>query len=260
MHFAALAYVGESVDQPNIYYRTNVAGTLSLLDAMVNHGIKRLIFSSTCATYGIPETVPISEAARQKPVSPYGRSKLMVEEILRDYCAAFPLAAVALRYFNAAGADMDGELGEEHDPEPHLAPIVLQAALGLRPHVDIYGEDYDTPDGTCVRDYIHVADLARAHVAALALTEANGFVAFNLGVGQGASVMAVIEAARRITGCPIEVKSGPRRAGDPPVLVADAGLARAALGWSPEHGDLDAMLGSAWRWMREHRQKAGLGN
>ena len=249
MHFAALAYVGESVVEPNLYYRNNVAGTLTLLDAMRAADVGKLVFSSTCATYGAPAATPIAETAPQQPVNPYGRSKLMVEEILRDYAAAFPLSAVALRYFNAAGADLDGEIGEAHDPEPHLIPLVLQTALGLRDHIEVYGDDYDTADGTCVRDYIHVADLARAHVAALERGRANGFAAYNLGTGRGASVKAVIDTARRVTGRNIAVRIGPRRAGDPPVLVADARMAGSALDWRPEHDSLEVMIKSAWRWM-----------
>ena len=255
MHFAALAYVGESVSQPNLYYRTNVGGTLALLEAMRHKRIEKFVFSSTCATYGEPESLPIRETAEQRPVNPYGRSKLMAEEILRDYVSAYSLSAVALRYFNAAGADVQGEIGEEHDPEPHLIPLVLQTALGLRPHIEIYGEDYETADGACVRDYVHVSDIARAHVAAVERGVVNGFAAFNLGTGHGSSVKEVIEAARRVTGRTIAVKSAPRRQGDPPVLVADASLAEAVLGWAPEEGELDLIIESAWRWMSEHRFK-----
>jgi UDP-glucose-4-epimerase GalE len=259
MHFAALAYVGESVAQPDLYYRTNVSGTVTLLDAMRQQGVERLVFSSTCATYGSPAALPIVETSPQRPVNPYGRSKLMVEEILRDYANAFGLNATALRYFNAAGADPDGEIGEEHDPEPHLLPLVLQAALGARPQIDVYGEDYDTPDGTCVRDYIHVTDLAAAHVAALERI-GDGFAAFNLGTGSGASVRQVIAAAERVTGRTIPVRSSSRRVGDPPALLADASQARDTLAWRPQHEHLDTMIETAWRWMTEHRAKVGLQN
>ena len=258
MHFAALAYVGESTVSPDLYYRTNVAGTIGLLDAMRAHDVRRMVFSSTCATYGEPERQPIAETAPQQPVSPYGRSKLMVEHILADHCAAFPLAATALRYFNAAGADPDGELGEEHDPEPHLIPIVLQTALGLRGHVEVYGDDYPTPDGTCVRDYVHVTDLAAAHVAALERGGEGDFRAYNLGTGEGASVRAVIEAARRVTGRAIAVRTGSRRQGDAVVLVADASRAKAALGWTPRRSSLDEVIESAWRWVTRHRASVGL--
>jgi UDP-arabinose 4-epimerase len=190
----------------------------------------------------------------QHPINPYGRSKLMAEEILRDACAAHGLGAVALRYFNAAGADPDGELGEEHDPEPHLIPLVLQAALGRRP-VAIFGTDYETPDGTCIRDYVHVTDLAAAHVAALAACPAGRFAAYNLGTGRGASINEVIACARRVTGKPIEAVAQARRAGDPPVLVADAGLAGSALQWQPRHSDLGNIIGHAWKWMSEHRAR-----
>ena len=255
MHFAALAYVGESVERPDLYYRVNVGGSLTLLAAMRDAGVGRMVFSSTCATYGEPETTPIAETAAQSPVNPYGRSKLMVEQILRDQSAAYGLNVTALRYFNAAGADPDGETGEEHDPETHLLPLVLQTAAGLRSHIDIYGQDWPTPDGSCVRDYIHVADLASAHVAALERGTANGFAAYNLGTGAGASVVEAIAAARRVTGKPIPTRSAPRRPGDPPVLVADAALAREALGWTPALPGLEAMIETAWRWMIEHRGK-----
>ena len=256
MHFAALAYVGESVEQPDLYYRVNVGGTLSLIDAMRTAGVGRFVFSSTCATYGEPAVTPIAETAPQQPVNPYGRSKLMAEEILRDASRAYGLSVTALRYFNAAGADPDGELGEEHHPETHLLPLVLEAAAGLRPHIDVFGEDYPTPDGACVRDYIHVCDLAAAHVAALEKAAPNDFAAYNLGVGRGASVKAVIAAARRVTGREIVERPAPRRAGDPPVLVADARLAAEALGWTPQLPDLDSMIETAWAWMSRHRAGA----
>lgn len=252
INFAALAYVGESMKEPMLYYRANVAGMITLLEVMRAHDVRSIVFSSSCATYGAPERLPIVESMAQHPINPYGRSKLMAEEILRDACAAHGLGAVALRYFNAAGADPDGELGEEHEPEPHLIPLVLQAALGRRP-VAIFGTDYETPDGTCIRDYVHVTDLAAAHVAALAACPSGEFAAYNLGTGRGASINEVITCARRVTGKPIEAVAQARRAGDPPVLVADAGLAGTALQWRPRHSDLGDIIGHAWKWMSEYR-------
>jgi UDP-arabinose 4-epimerase len=253
INFAALAYVGESTREPTLYYRANVAGTITLLEAMRAHDVGSLVFSSSCATYGVPARLPIVETMPQAPINPYGRSKLMAEHILRDACAAHGLAAVALRYFNAAGADPEGDLGEEHDPEPHLIPLVLQAALGNRPKVAIFGTDYDTADGTCIRDYVHVSDLATAHVAALAACQEGRFSAYNLGTGQGASINDVIAKAREVTGRPIEAEAAARRAGDPPVLVADPSLARATLAWAPCHSDLGSIIGSTWSWMTKHR-------
>jgi UDP-glucose-4-epimerase GalE len=256
MHFAALAYVDESVGRPDLYYRINIGGTITLLEAMRAHQIDRLVFSSTCTTYGNAGSEPIAETSDQRPVSPYGRSKLMAEQVIRDYACAFPpLSAIALRYFNAAGADTEGEIGEEHDPEPHLLPLVLHTAMGLRPSIEIYGDDYETPDGTCVRDYVHVVDLARAHVAALERDEMRGFAAYNLGAGRGVSVRALIDAARRVTGRSIKSQIGPRRAGDPAILVADTGLAQAELGWAPQLSSLEAMIESAWLWLSEHRAR-----
>ena len=251
MHFAAFAYVGESVADPAKYYANNVTGALTLLDAMRRHGVGRIVFSSTCATYGVPQQVPIPEVHPQAPINPYGRSKLMIEWVLRDYCAAYDMRAVALRYFNAAGADADAEIGEDHDPETHLIPLVLDAAAGKRPAITVLGDDYPTQDGTCIRDYIHVTDLADAHVKALnALDARPGFQAFNLGNGAGYSVKQVIDTARRVTGREIPVRIGPRRPGDPPVLVGDAGAAKAKLGWQPQYSRLDDIIDSAWRWMR----------
>jgi UDP-arabinose 4-epimerase len=251
LHFAAFAYVGESVTDPGKYYRNNVGGTIGLLEALRRCEVRRLVFSSTCATYGIPETGNIAEDHPQAPINPYGRSKLMVEAILRDYDAACGLRSLSLRYFNAAGADPDGEIGEHHDPETHLIPLILDAALGRRPHITIFGSDYDTPDGTCIRDYIHVTDLAAAHVQALAALEGGEPTgAINLGIGAGYSVREVIDAARRITGREIPSTNGPRRPGDPARLVAAADRARTVLGWTPAHPDLDAIIGTAWRWHR----------
>jgi UDP-arabinose 4-epimerase len=254
MHFAALAYVGESISQPGAYYQTNVVGTLSLLGAMRLAGVNRFIFSSTCATFGNVDH-HISEADPQNPINPYGASKLMVERILRDYAAAFGIASVALRYFNAAGSDPDGELGEIHDPETHLIPITLFVAAGMRDKLNVFGTDYDTHDGTCVRDYIHVCDLADAHVAALGVLETGTFKAFNLGNGNGFSVRQVIDRAEAITGKPIAWEASPRREGDPPSLVADATAARTALGWNPRYPSLDDMIAHSWDFLTEHRAK-----
>ncbi len=253
MHFAAHCYVGESVTEPAKYYRNNVASTLTLLEAMREAGVNRFIFSSSCAVYGEPEQVPMDEAHPMRPVNPYGRTKWMVERILEDFEAAYGLASVRLRYFNAAGADPDGELGEDHRPETHLIPLVLQTALGQRPQVEIFGDDFATPDGTCIRDYIHIADLAQAHRLALEKLldgGAGGF--FNLGNGSGYSVKEVIETARRVTGAPIPACVGPRRAGDPSRLVGSWRKAAAELGWQPRYPDLETIVETAWRWHRAH--------
>jgi UDP-arabinose 4-epimerase len=257
MHFAAFAYVGESVSDPALYYRNNVGGSLTLLEAMRRHGIGRFVFSSTCAVYGIPGTVPIRESEQRRPINPYGSSKLMVEMLLEDFHRAYGLNYVALRYFNAAGADPEGEIGERHDPETHLIPLVLQAAAGARPYVEVYGEDYDTPDGTCIRDYIHVADLASAHVLALGYLEGGGAAAaFNLGNAAGTSVREVIALASEITGREIPVRSAPRREGDPPRLVADSSRIVAALNWRPAHSDIREIISTAWAW-HSRRPRAG---
>jgi UDP-arabinose 4-epimerase len=256
VNFAALAYVGESNVEPTRYYRSNVGGMVTLLEAMRAHGIASMVFSSSCAIYGVPERLPIVEGLRQEPINPYGRSKRMGEEVLRDACTAHGVGAVALRYFNAAGADAAGQLGEEHDPETHLIPLVLQAAGGQRPGVAIFGTDYDTPDGTCIRDYVHVTDLAAAHVAALSACRSGRFAAYNLGTGTGASINQVIGRAREITGRPINAQAEGRRPGDPPTLVADSSLAKSALGWTPVHSGLDNVIATAWRWMTEHRSRA----
>jgi UDP-arabinose 4-epimerase len=254
MHFAAFAYVGESVTDPAKYYRNNVVGTLSLLDTARMHGVSRIVFSSTCATYGIPDTVPISEDTPQKPINPYGASKLMIERVLSDYGDAYGISSVALRYFNAAGADADGEIGESHDPETHLIPLVLDAASGVRPHITILGDDYPTPDGTCIRDYVHVTDLAEAHVRALDnLGEGNLRRAYNLGTGSGFSVAQVIAAAERVTGRKIPVVIGARRPGDPAQLLADASLLARELDWKARHSSLDHILETAWRWHQRGR-------
>ncbi len=251
LHFAAFAYVGESMSEPLAYYRNNVGGTVTLLEAMRDHAIGRLVFSSTCATYGVPRELPIPESHPQEPINPYGRSKLMVERILADVDAAHGLRSIALRYFNAAGADPDGEIGEQHEPETHLVPLVLEAAAGRRERVTIHGTDYDTPDGTCLRDYIHVTDLAEAHVLALrALEHGAASTAYNLGNGRGFSVREVIRAVERVTGREVPVASGPRRAGDPAALVGSAVRAMQELGWSPRHADLEQIVATAWAWMR----------
>ena len=250
IHFAAFAYVGESMLHPLMYYRNNVGGTVSLLSAMAAEGVERLVFSSTCATYGAPNTNPIREDMPQSPINPYGQSKLMVENILRDCTRDKSLSAVSLRYFNAAGADPDGEIGEAHDPETHLIPLALGAAKGDIPPLTIFGDDHPTADGTCVRDYIHVTDLADAHVRALAYAGANdGFTALNLGTGIGASIMEVIHATYEVVGRQVPFSFGPRRAGDPPALVADPSLARDVLGWSARNSDLRNILQTAWNWM-----------
>jgi UDP-arabinose 4-epimerase len=250
MHFAAYAYVGESVSDPHKYYRNNVAGSLSLLSACQRHGVHQLVFSSTCATYGVPTHVPIGEDHPQNPINPYGASKQMVERMLADFGVAHGLRSVALRYFNAAGADPQAEIGEAHDPETHLIPLVLDAACGRRPNIQIYGTDYPTPDGTCIRDYIHVTDLADAHVRALDHLAAAqpGLQAFNLGNGRGFSVREIIATAERVTGKPIPIIESPRRPGDPAELVGDASRAREVLGWNPRHADIDTIIDTAWRW------------
>ncbi len=252
MHFAAYAYVGESVRFPAAYYRNNVANTLTLLEAMVEVESDLFIFSSTCATYGEPERVPISEDHPQNPINPYGRTKLVVERMLADFGTAYGVRHVNLRYFNAAGADPDGDLGEAHDPETHLIPLVLEVAQGDRPHIAIFGTDYPTPDGTCVRDYIHVADLADAHVLALEHLLGGGESrSYNLGNGQGYSVREVIEGVGRLTGRPIPVLEARRRPGDPAVLVGSSDRIRTELGWAPRYTALDAILETAWRWHRD---------
>lgn len=257
MHFASCIQVGESVVDPAKYYRNNVTATQVLLDGMRAHGVSRFLFSSTAAIFGDPRYVPIDEAHPKAPINPYGRSKWIVEQMLEDYDRAYGLRSVCLRYFNAAGADTEGELGECHEPETHLVPLVLQVASGRRPHITVYGEDYATPDGTCIRDYIHVDDLAEAHLLALRqLLEGGASARFNLGNGSGYSVREVIEAVRRVTGHPVPVVVGARREGDPPVLVADARAAREALGWQPRYADLDTIVAHAWAW--ERRRAAAL--
>jgi UDP-glucose 4-epimerase len=249
MHFAAFAYVGESVENPSKYYRNNVAATLNLLDAMREAKVNRFIFSSTCATYGEPKEIPIPETHPQNPINPYGASKVMVERILQDYAVAYGLKFVTLRYFNAAGADESGEIGEDHNPETHLIPLVLDAALGRRKHITIYGTNYDTPDGTCIRDYIHVTDLANAHVLGLKYLEEGGTSdVFNLGNGNGFSVREVIDTARKVTRREIPVVEGARRAGDPAKLIGSAEKAKRVLGWKPKFNHLETIISTAWKW------------
>ncbi|MEX0885332.1 MAG: UDP-glucose 4-epimerase GalE [Phycisphaeraceae bacterium] len=258
MHFAALAYVGESVEQPLLYYDNNTAGTVSLLKAMDAAGVERLIFSSTCATYGEPGRVPITEDEPQQPINPYGWSKLFIERVLCDYAASRPgFAFAALRYFNVAGCAADGSLGEDHDPETHLIPVLLEAAMGKRAGITIHGEDYDTPDGTCVRDYIHVEDLVEAHRLAMEKLAAGDQWFYNLGIGRGYSVREVLEAAERVTGRRIAHAVGPRRPGDPPVLYADAGRIQRELGWQARWVEIDGVIETAWRWFEGHANGYG---
>jgi UDP-arabinose 4-epimerase len=248
IHFAALAYVGESVVQPLAYYRVNVAGLVNLIEAMLRHGVRTIVFSSSCATYGIPEELPIVENAPQRPINPYGRSKLIGEQILADARAAEGLSVAVLRYFNAAGADPDGDLPERHDPETHLIPLAIDAATRRGAPLSILGTDYPTADGTCECDYIHVSDLAAAHVEALrCLNAGNSALTLNLGTGKAASVRSVVAAVERITGCPVPLVHAARRPGDPPVLVADASLAREVVGFAPRLSDLDTIVTTAWR-------------
>jgi UDP-glucose-4-epimerase GalE len=252
MHFAAHAYVGESVENPRKYFQNNVVGALSLLNSALAAGIRRFVFSSTCAVYGIPERIPITEQTAREPVNPYGASKLFFENALAAYGRAYGLRSVSLRYFNAAGADENGEIGELHDPETHLIPLALVASTTNGPELQIYGSDYPTPDGTCVRDYVHVNDLADAHVRALQYLERNGVdsLAANLGTGRGHSVLEIIQAAENATGRPVRRKIGPRRPGDPPVLVADPAKAQSVLGWTAKRNLAD-IVSSAWTWMQK---------
>ena len=252
MHFAAFAYVGESVTDPAKYYHNNIVGTLSLMDAMRAADVRRIVFSSTCATYGEPESVPIRESQRQEPINPYGYTKLVIERALSDYSKAYGWGYAALRYFNASGASADGDLGEDHDPETHLIPLVLQVALGRREHITIFGDKLPTPDGTCIRDYIHVDDLASAHISALEKLGPGVEFRCNLGTGQGTSVKEVIDACREVTGHPIPAVVAPPRAGDPPALIADPSLARRELGWVPRFTSIRPIVESAWRWHESH--------
>ncbi|MFD2205739.1 UDP-glucose 4-epimerase GalE [Kiloniella antarctica] len=255
LHFAARAYIGESMGKPAEYYRTNVAGTLSLLEAMEHTGVKRIVFSSTCATYGIPETQPITEDQIQKPINPYGHTKLTVEQMLQDFESAYSIKSAILRYFNAAGADPECEIGEDHDPEPHLIPNVLSAVSNRSPVV-IHGDDYPTPDGTCVRDYVHVSDLASAHVAAVRslLSGADSF-SCNLGTERGVSIREILTTVEEVTGRSVPHQIGPRRPGDPATLVANTARAKELLGWTPCHSDLETIIKTAWSWHRRQQNK-----
>ncbi|MEM9276137.1 MAG: UDP-glucose 4-epimerase GalE [Cyanobacteria bacterium P01_F01_bin.143] len=256
MHFAAYAYVGESVTNPAKYYHNNVVGTLTLLQAMLEAGINKFVFSSTCATYGVPQEVPIEEEQPQNPINPYGMTKLMVEKMLHDFSHAYDFRSVCLRYFNAAGADPGGMLGEDHNPETHLIPLVLQTALGHRESISIFGTDYDTNDGTCVRDYIHVTDLAQAHILALKYLLKDGKTdVFNLGNGNGFSVKEVIETAKKVTGKEIKALECDRRPGDPPTLVGSGQKARSILGWDPQYSALEDILSHAWQWHQKRHSK-----
>jgi UDP-glucose-4-epimerase GalE len=259
MHFAALAYVGESVEQPLRYYRNNVDGLLSVLEACEAANVHRLVFSSSCSTYGEPppEMIPIPEHCPQNPVSPYGRTKLIGEHIIKDYAesrrmAGKPFGYVLLRYFNVAGADRSGLLGEDHTPETHLVPVVLQAALGQRPHIGIFGTDYPTPDGTCIRDYVHVEDLIDAHVLAMNKLRPGDGLFYNVGIGRGYSVREIIDTARRVTGRSIKAVEQPRRPGDPPMAFANPAKINSELGWHAQVTDLAEIIGSAWAWMVKH--------
>ena len=255
MHFAAFINVGESVNDPGKYYRNNVLGTLTLLEAMTAANVKKLVFSSTCATYGIPQAVPIAEDHPQAPINPYGTSKLMVEQILADFDVAYGLKSVCFRYFNASGADPLSRLGEDHSPETHLIPLVLLTALGKRDSISVFGTDYPTPDGTCIRDYIHVSDLANAHVLGVKYLLENGKSdAFNLGNGNGFSVREVIDAAKQVTGREIKVMECDRRPGDPPALVGSSAKAQETLGWHSQYADLHSILTHAWNW---HQKRHG---
>jgi UDP-glucose 4-epimerase len=253
MHFAAKCYVGESVHEPAKYYRENVVNTFHLLEEMREARCREIVFSSTCATYGLPVEIPITEDHPQKPVSPYGRTKLHMEHMLEDYSRAYGLAYAALRYFNAAGAAPDGSLGEDHDPETHLIPLLLQVAQGRRDAITIFGDDYDTPDGTCIRDYIHIVDLADAHLRALSLLQrGERQVVCNLGTGEGYSVKQVIEVARQVTGCAIPASVGPRREGDPARLVSGGTRARELLGWTPQRAAIEQIVADAWAFQKAH--------
>jgi len=252
MHFAAFLNVGESVERPLDYWRNNVANTLNLLESMAAHGVRRFVFSSSCAVYGQPEELPITEHLTKTPISPYGCTKLAVEWMLEHCAAAWGLGSMALRYFNAAGAAEDGSLGEDHEPEIHLIPLVLRVALGRQAAIPVYGTDYPTPDGSCIRDYIHVDDLADAHLRAVEAVRPGQFEAFNVGTGRGYSVLEIIAAAREVTQHPIPIEPAPRRPGDPPLLYADPGRIQARLGWVPRHTDIRQIIRTAWRWMQAH--------
>lgn len=253
-HFAARCYVGESVADPGRYYNNNVVGTLNLLRAMMAADVRQVVFSSTCATFGVPDQMPIVEDMPQVPITPYGETKLICERMLRDFAVGHGLSSVALRYFNAAGADPEGRIGEDHEPETHLIPLVLEAAAGKRDKLIVFGDNYPTADGTCVRDYVHVSDLAEAHVLALEALEGGmqGATAFNLGNENGTSVLEVIEAVRTVTGKDVPYDIGARRPGDPPILIGSVQRIRAELGWQPAFGDINSIVETAWNWHRQH--------
>jgi UDP-glucose 4-epimerase len=249
LHFAASAYVGESVENPEKYYINNVVNTINLLKAMKTHGVSKIVFSSSCAVYGVPAELPMTENMPKNPISPYGRTKAIVENILEDYSKAYGINFVALRYFNAAGADTSGEIGECHYPETHLIPNVIYTALGISPYFTIHGNDYKTPDGSCIRDFIHVEDLAEAHHLALAYLEKNlPSTSLNLGTGKGYSVFEIINSVEKISNAKVNIKYGKRRIGDPAILFADSNLARSALSWKPKYNSIDAIIKSAWIW------------
>ncbi|PLX18126.1 MAG: UDP-glucose 4-epimerase GalE [Candidatus Muiribacterium halophilum] len=256
MHFSAYCYVGESVKSPEKYYYNNVVGTLNLLKVMIENDVLDFIFSSTCATYGEPEFMPMDEKHRQSPVNPYGNSKLMIEMVLKDYERAYGLRSIIFRYFNAAGASLSGRSGEWHEPETHLIPLILDVAAGKRESITIFGEDYDTKDGTCVRDYVHVLDIAKAHVLGFELLKKEkSSNHFNLGSEEGFSVLEIIRMCENITGNKIDIKKGNRREGDPPVLIADSTKAKNVLGWQKEYSDIETVLSSAWDWHKRLQEK-----
>lgn len=253
MHFAAYAYVGESVTDPLKYYFNNVAATLHLLRCMIGSGVKKFVFSSTCATYGIPDKMPLVESMPQSPINPYGQTKLDVEVALKSFAAAYGLSFAAFRYFNAAGAAEDGWIGEQHNPETHLIPLVIDVAMGKRENVQVFGTDYPTPDGTCLRDYVHVDDLSRAHIAVFDKLDKPGTALFyNLGTGTPTSVLEVIHAVEKVTGKKVPYVTSPRRAGDPPALYADSTKAKTELGWEPKYTTIEPIVATAWKWHSEH--------
>ena len=260
MHFAAATYVGESVENPEYHYRNNIAGTLSLLNAMRAAGVSRMLFSSTCATYGMTQSETMSEATPQDPFSPYARTKLAVEWMIRDFAHAYGMGFTLLRYFNASGGDADGRHGEDHRPENHLIPLVLEVPLGQRDKIMVFGDDYPTPDGTCIRDYVHTRDLASAHLLAIEATGPGTAEVFNIGTGNGQSVMEIIRACEKVTGQPIPFEVAPRRPGDPPRLVAEPTKLKTQLGWTPQYSDIEQTIATAWAWHQAHPEGYGPDN